>query len=101
MVKSGGDSVPLYEEATREVTWVHDKVPATKGVIGAPLEAIFQVRATPTAAQIGSFQTLLFTTSFQATDAWTGVTLGGQDAALSTALEGDPTVAAEQGRVVP
>lgn len=101
LTKLGGDSLPLFDENSREVIWTIDKISATKGVVGAPLEVIFQVRAVPTATQIGSFQTLLFQTAIQATDAWTGVTLSSRDGALTTALEGDATVAAELGRVVP
>lgn len=100
-VKSNSDSVPLFEEATREVIWRIDKIPATKGVIGAPLEAMFQVRATPSAAHVGSFQTILSETVLEAADAWTGLTLTSRAPATTTRLEGDPTVAAEEGRVVP
>jgi hypothetical protein len=101
MVKASGESVPLFEESTREVVWTIDKVPAAKGVVNAPLEVIFQVRATPTAAQAGNFQTILLDTVLEATDMWTGLTLSSRDGAQTTRLENDPTVAGDQGRVVP
>ncbi|MDP3974894.1 MAG: hypothetical protein Q8P88_01235 [Candidatus Jorgensenbacteria bacterium] len=101
MVKASGDSVPLFEESSREVVWTIDKIPAAKGIVNAPLEVIFQVRATPTNAQTGNFQTFLFDTSLEAIDMWTGLLLTSRDAALSTRLEDDPTVASDQGRVVP
>lgn len=102
LVKPGsGDSVPLYESSTREVVWTIDKVPAAKGVVNAPLEAVFQVRATPVASQVGSYQPILSETALTATDMWTGVPLTSRDGALSTSLADDSTVAADQGRVVP
>lgn len=102
MVKSiHGESVPLFEESTREVTWVMDKVPAAKGVVNTPLEVVFQVRAVPTVAQAGNFQTILLDTLWEATDMWTGLSLASRKAEKTSRLEGDSTVAADQGRVVP
>lgn len=102
LVKPGsGDSVPLYESSAREVVWTIDKVPAAKGVVNAPLEAVFQVRATPVASQVGGYQPILSETVLTATDMWTGLSLTSRDGALSTSLADDPTVAADQGRVVP
>ncbi|MFH0806699.1 MAG: hypothetical protein V1885_03185 [Candidatus Brennerbacteria bacterium] len=101
MVKANGDSVPLFEESTREVVWTIDRISAAKGVVNAPLEAIFQVRATPTSGQVGNFQTILFGTSLEAADMWTGLALTFRDGALSTVLGDDPTVAPDQGHVVP
>jgi hypothetical protein len=101
MVKPGGDSVPLFEESSREVIWTIDKVPATKGVASAPLEAVFQVRAIPTSSHTGSFLSLLSETTLEATDVWTGTALASRDGAQTTRLEDDPTVAVDQGRVIP
>lgn len=101
MVKPGGDSVPLFEESSREVVWTIDKVPATKGVASAPLEAIFQVRVMPSSSHEGSFMNLLSETTLEASDLWTGVTLTSRDGAQTTRLEDDPTVAGSEGRVVP
>ena len=101
VVKVSGDSVPLYEESSREVVWIIDKVPATKGVVNAPLKAIFQVRATPADSQAGDYQTLLFETTLSATDLWTGLALTARTGPETTRLEDDPTVAEGQGRVVP
>lgn len=101
MVKSDGDSVPLYDESSREVVWTIDKIPAAKGVVNAPLGAVFQVRVTPTDAQAGNFAAILSDAVLQGTDAWTGLTVTARDGAVTTRLEDDPTVAGDQGRVVP
>jgi hypothetical protein len=101
MVKAGGDSVPLYEESSREVVWTIDKISAAKGVVNAPLEAIFQVRATPTQAHVGNYETILFDTALSATDMWTGLSLSARTSPETTRLEDDPTVAGDLGRVVP
>lgn len=101
IVKSNTDSVPLYNEATREVVWQIDKIQATKGVISGPLEAIFQVRATPDNTEIGQYKPLLSETSLSAIDEFTGLELVGSDLALSTLLPDDNTVGQEGGRIVP
>lgn len=101
VVQANGGVVPRFEESSREVVWEIEKIPAAKGVVNAPLEAVFQVRATPAASQAGNFQTILLDTALTATDAWTGLALASRAAALTTRLEGDPTVAPDQGRVVP
>ncbi|GAJ15903.1 unnamed protein product, partial [marine sediment metagenome] len=48
MVKSNIDSVPLYDEATRDITWNIEYIPATKGVVSVPIEGIFQIEVLPT-----------------------------------------------------
>ena len=59
IVKSNLDSVPLYNEMTREVVWALDKISATKGVLSDPIEAVFQIKATPQSSHIGQYQPLL------------------------------------------
>ncbi|MBI2278717.1 MAG: hypothetical protein HYU81_01480 [Candidatus Brennerbacteria bacterium] len=92
---------PRFEEETREAVWEIGKIAAGKGIVNTPLEAVFQVRAAPTPSQEGKFQAILGPTVFSATDVWTGTALSSRAAAITTALEDDPTVAEGQGRVVP
>jgi len=99
LVKSNTDSVPLYNERTQEVIWSLDKIPATQGVVGEPLEAIFQIRAIPNSSQVGRFQPLLKETRLSATDDFTGFSLSASDSALSTELRDDPTTLSSSGRV--
>jgi hypothetical protein len=100
-VKANTTAVPLWNERTREITWAIDRILATKGVIGDPTEAVFQVRATPTFEQVGRAQPLMSETRLTATDEFTSGTLEVSDPALSTALPDDPTVGQSAGIVVP
>lgn len=100
VVKSSGQTVPIYDAATRTVQWEIEKVPATRGVISDPLEAVFQVRATPASGDIGNFKELVGATSFTATDDFTGTTVMGSDSGITTALPDDKTVGQDGGRVI-
>ncbi|MBI3589504.1 MAG: hypothetical protein HY093_03800 [Candidatus Liptonbacteria bacterium] len=100
-VKGSGASLPSYDEGTHQVTWTINKVIATKGVIGDPMEAIFQVALTPNAAQVGQVMDLLSETQAQATDSFTGVTLSASDVKLDTNLPDDGTVPGSPKTVQP
>lgn len=100
VVKSNVDSVPLYNDRTGEITWSVDKIPATKGVLSSPVEAVFQVRATPNATQVGQYEPLLGASTFSAIDDFTGLNIESSAGALSTALPDDPTVGQGGGIVV-
>ncbi len=99
--KSNIDSVPLYNEATREVVWTIPKVRATKGILDEPLVAVFQIQATPTAADLGKFQELISVTNLRAIDNFTGLELSSSDVAINTSLPDDITIGQGGGRVVP
>jgi hypothetical protein len=100
VVKSSGQTVPTYDAATRTVRWDIEKITATRGTISEPLEAVFQVRATPTRADTGNFQELVNETSLTATDDFTGGTVTGSDSGITTALPDDKTVGQDGGRVI-
>lgn len=99
-VKSDTETLPLYDELTREVSWEVPEISATKGVLNPPLQAIFQVRVRPDASLVGKLQPLLDETTLTATDDFTGVTLQANDFGLNTLLSDDATVGAGQGIVV-
>lgn len=101
LVKSNIDSVPLYNDVTKEVVWNISKIIATKGITGDPLEAIFQIRATPNMAELGQYQPLLGETKLQATDDFTALDLINSDLPLSTLLPDDKTIGQGGGRVLP
>ena len=82
--KTNVTSTLAYNERTQEVTWLIDKIPATKGVIGAPAEAIFQIEATPSIIQVGQAMPLLSKTIFEAIDEFTNLKLGGSTELLAT-----------------
>lgn len=101
IVKSNIDSVPLYNEGTRKVTWTIDEVRATKGILDEPIEAVFQIEATPTIVHVGQFQPLISETSLSAVDEFTGLGLFSSDVALNSSLPDDVTIGQNGGRVVP
>lgn len=88
-VKSTGDTSPIYNERTQEIVWNVEKIPATRGVISVPLEAIFQVRAIPSAAMVGRSQPLVTRAEFSAEDEFTGSALSGSDDGITTDLPDD------------
>ncbi|MEK7479122.1 MAG: hypothetical protein AAB634_01120 [Patescibacteria group bacterium] len=98
-IESTGDTLPLYDELTREVSWDVPSIPATKGVLDSPHEGIFQIRATPDATQAGKVQVILNETRLTAVDDFTGVTLQASDVPLTTQLVDDLSVGAGSGLV--
>lgn len=96
--KITGGSDPVYNERTQEMTWKIDRVPATTGVISKPMEAIFQIEATPSSSDRGKLMPLIGETTFKAIDEFTGVELSEKDFAITTGLPDDPT-AVNQGIV--
>lgn len=92
-----GTSSPTYNARTQEVTWDIPFIPATRGVVSSPVEAIFQIEAVPSSS--GSYWPLVQETEVRATDAFTGLILRDTDFPLSTALPDDLTVNSSQGIV--
>lgn len=68
-------AVPICNTGTGEVAWSIPSVSAGTGVLGAPIEAVFQVENMPAVNQVGQTVTLLGKTSVTATDGFTGATL--------------------------
>lgn len=100
-LKSNGGVAPVYNDRTQEVVWTIDAMPATRGVLNAPLEAIFQVEATPAVNQVGSAVDLMQETSLSATDEFTGENLSDKAARINSTGLNDPTVTQQQGIVIP
>ncbi|MEK7629901.1 MAG: hypothetical protein AAB432_00760 [Patescibacteria group bacterium] len=101
LVKSNIDTVPLYNDRTQEIVWTIDRIPATKGVLSNPVEAIFQVRATPNVTEVGRYKNILSDTILKAVDDFTGLELNASDITITTALPDDRTVGQDAGRVIP
>lgn len=99
-VKSNIDSQPVFNERTREVVWLIDSISATKGVIGLPTEAIFQVQATPSIIHLNKYQPLIGQTTVRAFDTFVNLETQSVAQGVSTALPDDPTVGSQQGVVV-
>lgn len=99
VIKSNGGSRPVYDKNTGEVTWKIDRATATRGIIGEPLEAVFQISAAPPPDAIGRYLTLLEETMVSAIDEFTSFPLTGSAPAIDTRLPDDKTIGEDEGRV--
>ena len=88
-----------FRNETREVVWRIPRLIATSGVISAPPEAVFQIKATPQPSQRLSFMPLTKETLVSGRDEFSETVLENFDAALTTALLHDPTVKIADGLV--
>lgn len=94
IVKSNMSTQPSYDQNSGLITWQIPALPATKGVIGSPAEAIFQVEATPSTNQINQSMPLLGEAKLTATDSFVNTTLQDISQALDTNLPYDTTISA-------
>lgn len=101
IIKSNIDSVPVFEEGSREVVWDIGEIYAGRGMIDGPIQAVFQVKATPSQSNVGFFMPLLDRAIIVADDTFTGSVLRSSSSALDTFLPHDPTVMVGQGLVFP
>ncbi len=92
IVKSSFGPPPTYDQTTGLVTWEPGQIPATKGVIGTPAEAIFQVQLTPAVNQIGSFINLVGPVTLTAHDTFTDEDLKAEDIGIQTNLPDETTI---------
>jgi len=74
-VKSNINTVPVYNERTQEIVWSIDRLTATKGITSKPVEAIFQVIATPNITQINQRMPILSETNISGIDEFTNIKL--------------------------
>jgi hypothetical protein len=85
-------AVPVCNAATGEVAWNIPSISAGTGVLGSPVEAVFQVENMPAANQIGKVVTLLGKTSLTATDEFTGSALTASANSVGTDIPEDTAV---------
>lgn len=100
-VKSNIQSVPVFNPNSGLVTWNIDSIAATKGVISDPIEAVFQIEATPATTQVGQRLLLLDETKIEATDTFTSVHLGDSAPLIDSSLPYDTTLSTHEGLVQP
>lgn len=98
-VKSNIESVPSYNPNSGLVTWRVNSLPATKGVISRPAEAIFQIETIPALNQIGQNIPLLSETKVEGVDSFVGLTFRDTAPALDTSLPHDKTITVSDRRV--
>ena len=92
-VKSTIGTSPKYDPTSGEVSWEIANLPATKGVLGGPVEAIFQIENVPAINEIGDEVTFMSETRIVANDNFTNLKLTGSAKEISSELPDDPTVA--------
>ncbi len=85
--KTNATSTLAYNERTQEVTWLIDRIPATKGVVSKAVEAIFQIEATPNITQIGQPMPLLSETAMKGFDEFGNFELTDSAEPLTTGLQ--------------
>ena len=90
--KSNSDTGPTFDDDKKQVVWVVSKILATRGVVGDPMEGVFQIEAVPNGAQVGQILDLLGNTKLEAHDSFADVALFAEDAKLDTNLPDDVTV---------
>jgi hypothetical protein len=100
-VKSSDSPQPTFDSENNKVVWNLPRIAPGRGATSVPLEAIFQISATPSISMTGSFQNLLSETVLGALDSFTGTEVLLRDGGLSTRLSDDVTIGENQGRVVP
>ncbi len=100
VVKSNVDTEPSYNPSSGQITWTIPFIPATKGVIGDPVEAVFQIQNTPAVNQLGQNKIEMMTqTTVQAQDNYAGGTINASAPPVATDLPNDPTVQGVDTRV--
>jgi hypothetical protein len=94
-------SKPTYNAASGEVRWDVGNIIATKGVIGEPVEAVFQIEHTPAVNQVGQTVALLGETRIEWADAFVEQTFSSVVPPVTTDLPDDKTITQSERRVQP
>ncbi len=92
---------PTYNDRTQEFIWQPGRISATRGVIDAPTELVFQVEVTPSSDQINQFPTLLGETTVSAKDLFTGASFFDNLSNFTTLLIKDPSISLGDVQVKP
>lgn len=100
-LKNSDSPEPTFDSSTNKVVWNLARIAPGRGATSVPVEAVFQIVATPSISMAGNFQALLSETVLEALDSFTGTEVLIRDTGLSTRLPDDSTVGENQGRVVP
>lgn len=101
VVRSNAETSPVYDSQTGRVTWDIPLIPATGGLLGEPVEAVFQIEATPAINQVGKDVALLDEIAFTATDAFTNTIIEDSLLAETSALPDDTRAFDGDRRVQP
>ncbi len=99
--KSNAGTVPFFDSQRNLVVWSVSRVQANQGVVGDPVEAVFQVEAIPFADQVGKYMILIGDTYVKGMDNFTNQEVLNNDIAVTTALPDDASVGGQGGVVQP
>jgi hypothetical protein len=92
VLKSSIGAQPKFNPSSGEITWDIASLPATKGVVGEAVEAIFQIENTPAVNQVSQNVPLVGITRVEAEDTFTGQKLTNTDGEITTQLPDDLTL---------
>jgi hypothetical protein len=92
VIRSNAETSPVYDTRTGQVTWDIPSIAATRGLLDAPIEAIFQIEATPAVNQVGKDVPLIGQTTITATDSFTNTVIKDAALARSSSLPDDAQV---------
>jgi len=99
--KSNVATIPQYNASTGLISWDIPAVAATKGIVSAPVEAVFQIEATPAITQVGQNILLLGESNLRAQDLFTNARLESRAREVDSGLLEDPTITVTDRRVQP
>lgn len=97
---SAGAGTLVPNAASGELRWNVGTIPATRGVISAPLEVVFQVEHTPGANQLGQSVTLVTGPILEANDDFVDKSYTVSASIATTELPDDTSLAGVQPRTV-
>lgn len=95
-VKSNVSSAPSFNPQTNIVTWEIPNLSSGYGGTLPAAEAIFQVEATPSQADIARAKTILGKTDYSGVDSFTKIQQTGSDEMLTTYLPDDTTLGTDR-----
>lgn len=101
VVSSNANTSPVYDSQTGQVTWDIPSIAATQGVLSAPLEAVFQIEATPAVNQVNKDIPLISQAAFTAIDTFTNTTLKASAPTRNSSLPDDDQASGGNRRVQP
>lgn len=99
--KATNEVAPQYNERTQELIWLAGKINATKGVIDAPVELVFQVEIIPSSNQINQFPALIGETTVTATDLFVSKSFFDKLQPFTTILINDQSLSSQDKQVNP
>ena len=101
IAKSDFGNAPVLDEKTNEMVWILERLPANKGFVDDPAEAVFQIEAIPSSSQIANYMPLIGEATIKATDAFTNNSIELKSEQITTALPNDITIGQQGGVVQP